>query len=78
MAAAIPFIGLFISLVGALCISVLGIMCPALMEICVFYKDEQLSVLTVVKNIFFIIVGMVGLCVGTYTSVKDIYLEMTK
>lgn len=77
VAAAIPFIGLFISLVGALCISVLGIMCPALMEICVLYKDN-LSVLTVIKNLFFIVVGIVGLVVGTYTSVRDIIAEYSK
>lgn len=77
IAAGIPFIGLFISLVGALCISVLGLVCPALMEICVLYKDK-LTALTVAKNIFFILVGLVGLAVGTYTSCKDIYLELTK
>ncbi|XP_037035317.1 proton-coupled amino acid transporter-like protein CG1139 [Bradysia coprophila] len=77
VAAAIPFIGLFISLVGALCISVLGIMCPALMEICVLYKDK-LPVLTVIKNLFFIIVGIVGLVVGTWTSVRDIIAEYSK
>lgn len=77
VAAAIPYIGLFISLVGALCISVLGIACPALMEICVLYKDK-LTPLTVIKNIFFIVIGVVGLVVGTYTSVRDIIGEMTK
>lgn len=77
IAAAIPFIGLFISLVGALCISVLGIMCPALMEICVLHKDK-LTALTVIKNLFFIVVGVVGLVVGTYTSVRDIIAEYSK
>lgn len=77
MAAAIPYIGLFISLVGALCISVLGIVCPALMEICILYQDK-LTPLTVVKNVFFIVVGIVGLLIGTYTSGRDIYAEIVK
>ncbi|KAJ6640808.1 Proton-coupled amino acid transporter-like protein [Pseudolycoriella hygida] len=76
-AALIPYIGLFISLVGALCISMLGIVCPALMEICVLHK-KNLSVLTVAKNVFLIIVGAVGLVVGTYTSVSNIIAEISK
>ncbi|XP_037035316.1 proton-coupled amino acid transporter-like protein CG1139 [Bradysia coprophila] len=71
VAAAIPFIGLFINLIGAFSISMLGIICPALMEICVLYKDK-LSNLILAKDILLIAIGVVGLVFGTFTSVREI------
>lgn len=76
VAVTIPLIESIARFVGALCISVLGLICPSLMEICVSPK-HKLSDLTVAKNIFFIVIGLVGLLVGTYTSVRDI-IDATK
>lgn len=75
LGAALSFIGLAISLVGALCIPVLGFICPALMEICVLYNDE-LSKQNLVKNILLILFGIFGLIIGTYTSVLSIVAEL--
>lgn len=74
LAIAIPRLGLFISLFGALCLSVLGLAFPALMEICVLYPND-LSALTLIKDILLIIFGIIGLVVGTYTSVRDIVIS---
>lgn len=62
-----------------MCISVLGIVCPAVMEICIIHNNDATIKhrLTIVKNIFFIIVGLVGLVIGTYTSVRNIVEKMT-
>lgn len=71
---AIPNLELFISLFGALCLSALGLAFPAWIQICVHwyeYKGAK-KVWLVVSNSFIAIVGLVGLVVGTYTSLSDI------
>lgn len=71
---AIPNLELFISLFGALCLSALGLAFPAWIQMCVHwyeYKGKQ-KVWLVVSNSFIAIVGLVGLVVGTYTSLNDI------
>lgn len=70
---AIPRLGLFISLFGALCLSALGIAFPAIMEICVRWPDQLgPGKLILWKDIVLILLGFVGLAAGTYTSVRDI------
>lgn len=76
LAVAIPRLGLFISLFGALCLSVLGLAFPALMEICVLYPDKLGRFNYILwKDIFLIIFGVLGLVIGTYTSVRDIVIS---
>ncbi|XP_014470141.1 PREDICTED: proton-coupled amino acid transporter 1-like [Dinoponera quadriceps] len=74
LAIAIPRLGLFISLFGALCLSALGIAFPAIIEICVLWPDNDFGPLKfmMIKNILLIIFGLVGLVVGTYVSIVDI------
>lgn len=73
LAVAIPRLGLFISLFGALCLSVLGLAFPAIMEICVKYPDNFGAFYYVLwKDILLILFGVAGLVIGTTTSVKDI------
>ncbi|XP_072743747.1 proton-coupled amino acid transporter-like protein acs [Anoplolepis gracilipes] len=74
LAVAIPRLGLFISLFGALCLSALGIAFPAIIEICVLWpgKDFGLFKATLIKNILLILFGLLGLVVGTYVSIVDI------
>ncbi|XP_012531465.1 proton-coupled amino acid transporter-like protein CG1139 [Monomorium pharaonis] len=74
LAIAIPRLGLFISLFGALCLSALGIAFPAIIEICVAWPDNDFGPLKVmlIKNILLIIFGVLGLVVGTYVSIVDI------
>lgn len=73
LAVAIPRLGLFISLFGALCLSALGIAFPAIMEICVLWPDKLgPGKLVLWKDIILILFGVIGLVAGTYTSVRDI------
>ncbi|BES98561.1 amino acid transporter [Nesidiocoris tenuis] len=76
LAVAIPRLGLFISLFGALCLSALGIAFPAIIEICVLWPD-QLGPLNYVlwKDILLILFGIVGLVVGTGTALMDIIVS---
>lgn len=74
MAVAIPNLGLFISFVGALALSTLGILFPALLE-CI-YKWNRTSgfekSFMIFKNILIGIIGMAGFIIGTSLSLKDI------
>lgn len=74
LAIAIPRLGLFISLFGALCLSALGIAFPAIIEICVLWpgKDFGLFKAMLIKNILLIVFGLLGLVAGTYVSIVDI------
>lgn len=73
LAVAIPRLGLFISLFGALCLSALGIAFPAIMEICVLWPDKLGPGRMILwKDIILILFGIIGLVAGTYTSVRDI------
>ncbi|XP_059480790.1 proton-coupled amino acid transporter-like protein CG1139 [Neocloeon triangulifer] len=73
VAAAVPELDLFISLIGAFTLSILGIVLPAVIQMATF-EDERSS-LRLAKNIFLIVFGLVGLVTGTYISVKDIIHE---
>ncbi|KAH0948889.1 hypothetical protein HN011_005914 [Eciton burchellii] len=74
LAIAIPRLGLFISLFGALCLSALGIAFPAIIEICVQWPENDFGPLKfmLIKNILLIVFGLLGLVVGTYVSIVDI------
>ncbi|KAK9500840.1 hypothetical protein O3M35_002026 [Rhynocoris fuscipes] len=73
LAVAIPRLGLFISLFGALCLSALGIAFPAIMEMCVLWPDKLGAFNYILwKDILLIIFGIVGLVVGTSTAIFDI------
>lgn len=75
LAVAIPRLGLFISLFGALCLSALGIAFPAIMELCVRWPNYGPGNYIVYKDILLIIFGLVGLVAGTYTALRDIILS---
>ncbi|XP_014211868.1 proton-coupled amino acid transporter-like protein pathetic isoform X2 [Copidosoma floridanum] len=75
MAIAIPNLGPFISLVGALCLSTLGLMFPSIIELVTVWEQERgLGYLywRLWKNIFIIAFGILGLFTGTYTSLCEI------
>lgn len=75
LAVAIPRLGLFISLFGALCLSALGIAFPAIMELCVKWPNYGPGRYIVIKDVLLIIFGLIGLVAGTYTSIRDIILS---
>ncbi|XP_012267261.2 proton-coupled amino acid transporter-like protein CG1139 [Athalia rosae] len=73
-AVAIPKLELFISLIGALSLSGLGLGFPAIIHTCAFWKVTHGSrkIIMVAKNSFVVIFGILGLVAGTYTSLRDI------
>jgi solute carrier family 36 (proton-coupled amino acid transporter) len=73
VAAAVPELGLFISLFGAFCLSILGLAFPAIMEICVLWPDKLGSGKWIMwKDIGLITFALIGLVSGSYSSIIDI------
>jgi solute carrier family 36 (proton-coupled amino acid transporter) len=73
VAAAVPELGLFISLFGAFCLSILGLAFPAIMEICVLWPDKLGSLNWIMwKDIGLVIFALIGLTSGTYSSLVSI------
>ncbi|XP_045458657.1 proton-coupled amino acid transporter-like protein CG1139 [Melitaea cinxia] len=74
LAVAVPRLGLFISLFGALCLSALGICFPALMEICVAFPKRASAARTILfgKDVILFVIGVIGLLAGTYTALDSI------
>nr|CAD7258642.1 unnamed protein product [Timema shepardi] len=77
IAAAIPNLGPFISLVGAVCLSTLGIMFPAIIELVTFWEEPGLGRFNWVlwKNLAIILFGVLGFVTGTYSSIDEIVRE---
>jgi len=73
LAVAVPTISPFISLIGALCFSILGIVMPAFIEVTTFW-DHGLGPYRwrLWKNIAVGTCGMMALAFGTYTSIIEI------
>lgn len=56
-----------------MCLSMLGITFPAIMEICVLWPDKLGRLNIVVwRNVLLIIIGFIGLIFGTGKSLADI------
>ncbi|KAF6200576.1 hypothetical protein GE061_005019 [Apolygus lucorum] len=76
IAVAVPNLGPMISLVGAVCLSVLGLMFPSVIELIVFY-EEGYGILNWMlwKNLAIIAFGVLGLVTGTMVSLHDLFKE---
>ncbi|TMW51461.1 hypothetical protein DOY81_003432, partial [Sarcophaga bullata] len=75
----IPNLSLFLSLVGSFCLSILGIIFPALLQICVQYSTGYGPLkLRLTKNILLVLFGVFGGVVGTYVSIVEIVNEYKK
>lgn len=74
LAAAVPNLGPFISLIGAVCLSTLGLMFPAIIETITYWDVPGLGVYNwrLYKNVFLITFGIIGFLTGTYVSLKEI------
>jgi proton-coupled amino acid transporter len=73
LAVAVPTISPFISLIGALCFSILGLIVPAFIEVITFW-DHGLGPCRwrLWKNVVVSIFGLMALVFGSYTSIKEI------
>lgn len=79
IASTIPYLGLIISLLGTFCLSILGIAFPALMDICVSWPHELGYRKWVLwKNIVLIILAILGLIFGSYSSMSEIITDLKK
>lgn len=76
-AIAIPNIGPFISLIGAVCLSTLGLIFPSLIEIITYYERPGFGKYQWVlwKNILLITFGIIGFFTGSYVSIIEIIEE---
>lgn len=74
VAIAIPNIGPFISLIGAVCLSTLGLMFPAVIELVTFWGDMRPSGFNwlLIKDTLLILFGVIGFITGTLVSIKEI------
>ena len=70
LAALIPKLDLFISLVGAFSSSFLALVFPPVLELITFWPNA--SRWTVAKDLLIIIFGLVGFLSGTYASIESI------
>ena len=70
LASLVPYLNLFISLAGALCMSSLSLIAPAIIDTATNW--EQISRLRLAKNGFIFVFGMVGTFTGTILSVGAI------
>lgn len=72
---AIPNIGPFISLIGAVCLSTLGLMFPSIIEIITYYERPGYGKFNWIlyKNLLLILFGITGFLTGTYVSLHEIY-----
>ncbi|KAH8250952.1 hypothetical protein KR026_000289, partial [Drosophila bipectinata] len=72
-AIAIPDLSVFLSLVGSFCLSILGLIFPALLQICVQYTEGYGPLrIKLIINILLLCFGVFGGVVGTYVSILDI------
>lgn len=69
----VPELGPFISLIGAVCLSMLGLIFPSIIEIITYQAEPgKISPLMIFKNIFIISFGILGFVTGAYTSIFEI------
>lgn len=73
MALGIPDISVFTSLVGALCLSMLGFTFPALIEICVIHPDQYgFGSHRLIRNVLLIIFGLFAMVMGSFLAIRDL------
>ncbi|XP_055708651.1 proton-coupled amino acid transporter-like protein CG1139 isoform X1 [Phlebotomus papatasi] len=73
IAAAIPNLGPFISLIGAVCLSTLGLIFPSVIEIVTYWENGMGRFnWRLWKNILLILFGIVGFLTGSYVSIIEI------
>ncbi|XP_023343262.1 proton-coupled amino acid transporter 4 [Eurytemora carolleeae] len=72
LAAAIPKLDLFISLVGAVSSSSLALMAPPILDSVTFWESEKMTKGRLLKNCGIFIIGFVGFLTGTYVSLLQI------
>ncbi|KAK4872815.1 hypothetical protein RN001_014844 [Aquatica leii] len=74
----IPLLELFISLFGSFCLSALGIVFPAIMDICIKWPNKLgFQNWILIKDVFLIGFGMLGLMSGSYSALAEIIRKLS-
>lgn len=73
LALTIPYLGLVISLIGAVGGGALALIIPPILEMIVFYEYNGFCI--IFKDIFILTIGMIGISSGTYCAVREIILK---
>ncbi|KAF5271069.1 hypothetical protein FQR65_LT00488 [Abscondita terminalis] len=68
LAAIIPYLELFISLVGALCSTSIALIIPPILELVT--KSSKITVWMIIKNVVIISMGLLGCVTGSYESIR--------
>jgi Transmembrane amino acid transporter protein. len=74
LAAAIPNLELFISLIGALCLATMGIALPAIIQLLTFWDSLHglEKTIFILKNLTMILIAIMAFLIGVTTSVSEI------
>ncbi|CAH0546703.1 unnamed protein product [Brassicogethes aeneus] len=74
IAICVPNLGGFITLVGAVCLSTLGLIFPAIIDTVTNYEDPGMGRFKwrLVKNCLLVTFGLIGFVTGTYVSIIEI------
>ena len=72
LAATVPWLDLFVSLLGAVKMSTLSIMAPALIDLASNWNEPSHFKRRLVKNLIIFAFGLFGCIVGTYVSLYNI------
>lgn len=72
----VPNIGGIISLIGAICLSILGIILPALFDLMVFKNEVKHRVWRLIKDWTMVAFGIFGLVTGTCMSIYEIIYDL--
>lgn len=76
VAVCVPRLELFISLFGALCLAALGLVFPAIIEICVLWPDMGRGRWILVRDLLILAFGLCALVIGTYVALRDIVVSL--
>ncbi|GAB1860344.1 Amino acid transporter transmembrane domain-containing protein [Camponotus japonicus] len=72
LAEAVPKLGLFISLVGAVSSTALALIFPPIIEMIVRWHNTNLGFFTITKDMTIVLIGVLGFATGTYESLTAI------
>jgi len=72
LAATVPWLELVVALLGAVKMSTLAIMAPAIIDTATNWADLGRFRWKLIKNIFIFIFGFIGCIMGTYVALRDI------
>lgn len=72
LAEVIPYLGLFISLVGAVSSTALALIFPPLLELAIKWSISDMTPWMIVKNVAICLIGLLGCVTGTYESIVAI------